>query len=55
MTKNDKVPAQPQTQPPALRVDEVAQQKQKAEQKEIAGRHKNDGPHDHKVNQGRGQ
>jgi hypothetical protein len=28
--------------------DEVIKQKQKAEQREIAGRHKNSGPKDHK-------
>ena len=33
-----------------LRVDEVASQKQRAEQKEVAGRHKNDGQNDHKGN-----
>jgi hypothetical protein len=31
-------------------VDVVAEQKQKAEQQEIAGRHKNDGKNDHKGN-----
>jgi hypothetical protein len=43
----DKSPRQPgQTQPsyPA----EVIKQKQKAEEREIAGRHKNSGPKDHK-------
>jgi hypothetical protein len=37
-----------QAKPP--RVDEVAKQKQKAEEKEVAGRHKNDGQDDHKGN-----
>jgi hypothetical protein len=32
------------------RVDEIARQKQGAEQKEVAGRHKNDGQNDHKGN-----
>jgi hypothetical protein len=34
-----------QSKPPP--VDEVAKQKQKAEEKEVAGRHKNDGQNDH--------
>lgn len=33
--------------PPSL-PEEVIKQKQKAEQREVAGRHKNDGPKDHK-------
>jgi len=37
-----------QSKPP--RVDEVAMQKQKAEEQEVAGRHKNDGQNDHKGN-----
>jgi hypothetical protein len=37
-----------QAKPP--RVDEVAMQKQKAEQQEVVGRHKNDGQNDHKGN-----
>ena len=37
-----------QSKPP--RVDEVAMQKQKAEEQEVAGRHKNDGQDDHKGN-----
>jgi hypothetical protein len=37
-----------QSKPP--RVDEVALQKQKAEEEEVAGRHKNDGQNDHKGN-----
>ena len=55
MAKHDKGfnPQLQQTNPPL--VDEVAKQKQKAEEHEVAGRHKNDGQHDHKVNQGRGQ
>ena len=45
-------PQQQQSQPP--RVDEVAEQKQKAEEKEVAGRHKNDGQNDHKPGSRRG-
>ena len=41
-------PQQQESKPP--RVDEVAEQKQKAEEKEIAGRHKNDGQNDHQGN-----
>ena len=37
-----------QSKPP--QVDEVAKQKQKAEEQEVAGRHKNDGQNDHKGN-----
>jgi hypothetical protein len=40
---------QQQSQPPP-RVDEVGKQKQKAEEKEVAGRHKNEGQDDHKGN-----
>jgi len=50
MPKREK-PFQPQDQaskPPA--VDNVAEQKQKAEQQEVAGRHKNDGQNDHQGN-----
>lgn len=36
--------------PTAPLVDEVAQLKQKAEEKEVAGRHKNDGQSDHQSN-----
>jgi hypothetical protein len=47
MAKSKNLNPQPQqTNPP--RVDEVAQQKQKVEEKEVAGRHKNDGQNDHK-------
>ena len=35
-----------QTPPPPL--EEVKKQKQKAEEQEVAGRHKNDGQKDHK-------
>lgn len=47
MAKHDKEfnPQQQVSKPPP--VDEVAQQKQKAEEKEVAGRHKNDGQNDH--------
>jgi hypothetical protein len=37
-----------QSKPP--RVDEAVMQKQKAEEQEVAGRHKNDGQNDHKGN-----
>jgi hypothetical protein len=37
-----------QSKPPL--VDEVAKQRQKAEEQEVAGRHKNDGQNDHKGN-----
>ncbi len=40
---------QPQESKPP-RTDEIAQQKQKAEAQEVAGRHKNDGRNDHKGN-----
>jgi hypothetical protein len=39
---------QQQSKPP--RVDELAKEKQKAEEEEVAGRHKNDGKDDHKGN-----
>jgi hypothetical protein len=42
----DHNPAHAKTTPP--KTDDVARQKQKAEQKEVAGRHKNDGQKDHK-------
>ena len=41
-------PQQQHTKPP--RVDEVAKQKQEAEQQEVLGRHKNDGQNDHAGN-----
>jgi hypothetical protein len=34
----------------APRADEAAAQRQKAEEQEVAGRHKNDGQNDHKGN-----
>lgn len=37
-----------QSKPPP--VDEVAKQQQKAQEQEVAGRHKNDGQDDHKGN-----
>ena len=50
MSKHDKrIDPQHQKPTPPL-VDEVAQLKQKAEQKEVAGRHKNDGQSDHQGN-----
>ncbi len=50
MTKQNKDFNQQQqvSKPPA--VDDVAQQKQKAEEQEVAGRHKNDGKNDHQGN-----
>jgi hypothetical protein len=39
---------QQRQQPKAPLVDEVGKQKQEAEVKEVAGRHKNDGQDDHK-------
>ncbi|MEO8386244.1 MAG: hypothetical protein ABI583_13435 [Betaproteobacteria bacterium] len=47
MTKHEKEfnPQQQHTKPP--RVDEVAKLKQDAEEKEVLGRHKNDGQNDH--------
>jgi hypothetical protein len=44
----DMNPQPQQSKPP--RVDQAAMQKQKAEEKEVAGRHKNDGKNDHKGN-----
>jgi len=41
-------PQQQHSKPP--RVDEVGRQKQKAEEQEVAGRHKQDGQDDHKGN-----
>lgn len=50
MTKPTK-DSHPQQQPSkSLRVDEIAKQKQKAEEQEVAGRHKNDGQNDHQGN-----
>jgi hypothetical protein len=48
MTRKDKDLNQTNknTRPP--QTDDVAKQKQKAEQKEVAGRHKNDGQKGHK-------
>lgn len=40
--------SKPKPKPP--HVDEVGKQKQKAEEQEVAGRHKNDGQNDHKGN-----
>lgn len=50
MAKQDKdrKPQAQQSKPPP--VDEVAQQKQKAQEQEVAGRHKNDGQNDHQGN-----
>lgn len=50
MSKHEKEfnPQDQASKPPA--VDEVAEQKGKAEEKEVAGRHKNDGKNDHQGN-----
>jgi hypothetical protein len=48
----DMNPQPQQSKPP--RVDELAMQKQKAEEQEVAGRHKNDGKNDHKGNRRHG-
>ena len=50
MSQNDKphYPEPPHSKPPL--VDIAAQERQKAEEKEIAGRHKNDGKNDHQGN-----
>ncbi len=50
MPKRDKDfnPQQQSSKPPAT--DPVAENKQKAEQQEVAGRHKNDGQNDHQGN-----
>ena len=47
MAKHEKDfnPQQQHTKPP--RVDELAKQKQEAEQQEVLGRHKNDSQNDH--------
>jgi hypothetical protein len=47
--QNKEFNQQQQRSKPPL-VDEVAKQKQKAEEQEVAGRHKNDGQNDHKGN-----
>lgn len=46
-TKNQQQKPGP-TQPFPARSDEANKQQQKAEQQEVAGRHKNDGQKDHK-------
>lgn len=50
MTKQDKDFNQQKQVSTPSRVDEVAKQKQKAEEQEVAGRHKNDGQDDHRGN-----
>lgn len=49
MAQNSKRPAQ-NTKPTPPRADKIAKenQREKAERKEVAGRHKNDGQKDHK-------
>jgi hypothetical protein len=46
--KKDFQPQDQASKPPA--VDAVAEQKRKAEEQEVAGRHKNDGQNDHQGN-----
>jgi len=46
--KQDFNPQPQESKPPP--VDEVAKQRQRAEEQEVAGRHKNDGQNDHKGN-----
>ena len=50
MSKHEKEfkPQDQASKPP--QVDEVAEQKRKAQEQEFAGRHKNDGQNDHKGN-----
>ena len=50
MAKHEKQfnPQDQASKPPAT--DEVSEQKRKAEEKEVAGRHKNDGQNDHQGN-----
>ncbi len=48
MSEQNKDPRQNPAQPHPATSDEVNKQKQLAEQKEVAGRHKNDGQDDHK-------
>jgi len=50
MAKREKAfnPQDQASKPPA--VDEVAEQKRKAQEQEVAGRHKNDGQNDHQGN-----
>jgi hypothetical protein len=50
MTKQNKDFNQQSQQSKPPLVDEVAKQRQKAEEQEVAGRHKNDGQDDHKGN-----
>ena len=48
MTQQSKVPQQKPKQPYPLPSEEINQQKLKAEEHEVAGRHKNVGQKDHK-------
>lgn len=48
MTQQTKNPHQKPGQTHPYPLEEVNKQKQKAEEHEVAGRHKNDGPKDHK-------
>jgi hypothetical protein len=48
MTQPSKVQPHNPSQPHPSKIEEAKKQKQKAEQYEVAGRHKNDGQKDHK-------
>jgi len=48
MTQQTKNPQQKPGQAPLPHSEEVIKQKQKAEEREVAGRHKNSGQKDHK-------
>lgn len=48
MKQDNKGPEQKSKKPSPSDDDKAAQQKQLAEQEEVAGRHKNDGQKDHK-------
>jgi hypothetical protein len=48
MTVPDKDPQKKTSQPHPSHAEDVVKQKQKAEEKEVAGRHKNDGQKGHK-------
>lgn len=48
MNQNPKEQHRKSGQAPPSTSEDVIKQQQKAEQREVAGRHKNDGPKDHK-------
>ena len=50
MSKHDKQLDPHHQKPTAPLIDEAAEAKHKAEEKEVAGRHKNDGQNDHQGN-----